>query len=233
MLGTLMTTTMPPTRVRNRIAASVGHLTLDRPDALNALDIERVGLIRNALEQGRDDDDVAFVVIDSSSARAFCAGGDIRQVWSSVRAGRTADAWEFLAREYALNRCMAEYPKTIVSLTDGDCFGGGMGLGSPRQVAGRDRAGSVVDARDGDRFRSRRGRQFLPPQLPGKRGRNEGVRAGLLDQDQNPRWSEGRALAADLERVRSVLAVHRPPGRPRTAASGADLTRPKDGSMFS
>jgi enoyl-CoA hydratase len=105
-----------------------GRLVLDRPAALNALDLAMIRAIAAALARFGDDPAVHVVTIASASPRAFCAGGDIRAVRQHALAGE-ADAIEaFFSEEYALNRAIAEFPKPWIALIDGACLGGGIGL---------------------------------------------------------------------------------------------------------
>ena len=115
-----------PVLARN--VGRVGRITLDRPRALNALDLPMVQAIGIALETWRDDPAVHLVVIDASSDRAFCAGGDVRSVRDWVLQGRFEDVDAFFVSEYALNRTIARYNKPYVALIDGLCMGGGIGL---------------------------------------------------------------------------------------------------------
>ncbi len=105
----------------------IGRLTLNRPDALNALDLEMIRRIALALDEWRDDPSVHAVALDAAG-RAFCAGGDIRAIRSQMLSGDHAGAERFFSEEYALNLAIARYPKPYVSLIDGICMGGGIGL---------------------------------------------------------------------------------------------------------
>ena len=109
-------------------AGRAGILTLNRPRALNALTTDMIGHIQDVHSAWRNDPAVHAVIIRSDSDRAFCAGGDVRAVREASMAG-DADAVEaFFSREYAMNLAIATYPKPVVSLIDGLCLGGGVGL---------------------------------------------------------------------------------------------------------
>ncbi len=116
-----------PTVIAHR-AGRAGWITLNRPAALNALDLDMIGACARALEQWRADPGVHLVVIAGAGGRAFCAGGDVRAVRANSLAGRHDLVELFFATEYRLNRTIAEYPKPIVSLIDGICMGGGIGV---------------------------------------------------------------------------------------------------------
>ncbi|MBC7132140.1 MAG: enoyl-CoA hydratase/isomerase family protein [Roseovarius sp.] len=105
-----------------------GRITLTRPKALNALSYAMCTAIEAALDGWRDDDDVALVVIDAEGDRAFCAGGDIQQLYDTGRAGDFAYGRRFWADEYRLNAKIARYPKPYVALMHGFVMGGGVGV---------------------------------------------------------------------------------------------------------
>lgn len=118
-----------------------GFITLNRPKALNALTHAMVRDIRAALDAWKDDPGVAHVVIQAAGDRAFCAGGDIRDIWERGRLrGEPGNPGqlEFFADEYRLNAFIKHYPKPYVALIDGIVMGGGVGL----SAHGRYRVGS-------------------------------------------------------------------------------------------
>lgn len=106
----------------------IGRILMNRPKALNALDIEMIRGIAAALEQWRDEPHVHAVVIEGAGERAFCAGGDIRAVRQASIDDRRHDVEAFFAEEYALNEVIATYPKPYIALVDGICMGGGIGV---------------------------------------------------------------------------------------------------------
>ena len=106
----------------------IGRITLNRPKALNALTLDMIRLIAAALDEWRDDPAVHAVVLDANGGRAFCAGGDIRVIRDAAAAGDEAGVRRFFVEEYALILAIADYPKPYVSLIDGLCMGGGVGL---------------------------------------------------------------------------------------------------------
>ncbi|QIE57454.1 enoyl-CoA hydratase/isomerase family protein [Pikeienuella piscinae] len=120
-----------------RIEGRAGRITLNRPETLNSLTYDMLRAIDAALEEWRDDDRVALVLIDAAGARAFAAGGDIRDLYETGRAGDFAFGQGFWAFEYRLNAKIARYPKPYVAIMHGFVMGGGVGvsaLGSHRVV---------------------------------------------------------------------------------------------------
>lgn len=105
-----------------------GRITLTRPKALNALSYDMAMAIETALDDWRGDDEVALVLIDATGDKAFCAGGDIQQLYDTGRAGDFTYGQRFWADEYRLNARIAEYPKPYVALMQGFVMGGGVGI---------------------------------------------------------------------------------------------------------
>lgn len=111
------------------IEGAVGHITLNRPAALNALTLGMVRAIDRALTTFAALDDVTLVLMTGAGDRAFCAGGDIRAIYDAVKAGAFGLPTTFFREEYRLNARIARYRKPIVAVMDGVTMGGGIGLG--------------------------------------------------------------------------------------------------------
>ena len=107
---------------------SAGLLTLNRPAALNAVNLAMVRALRDALEGWRHDPGVTRVVVTAAGGRAFSAGGDLRAIWEAGRDGRHEESLGFWREEYALNAVIRDYPKPYVALIDGIVMGGGVGV---------------------------------------------------------------------------------------------------------
>ena len=112
-----------------RVEGRCGLITLNRVDALNALSEPMCVALDAALVGWADDGAVDLVVIDAVGERAFCAGGDIAQLYAAGIAGDFAHGRRFWRKEYRMNLRIAEYPKPIVSLMQGFVLGGGVGIG--------------------------------------------------------------------------------------------------------
>ena len=106
---------------------SAGVVTLTRPSALNALTTAMRSGIAQAFRSWARDPQIYAAIISSATERAFCAGGDIREM---VEWGRTrpADARRSLAEEYALNWQLDCFIKPTISLIDGVVMGSGVGI---------------------------------------------------------------------------------------------------------
>jgi enoyl-CoA hydratase len=106
---------------------SLRHITLNRPQALNAITLDMVVTMTALLRQWVDDPAVGAVLIDGAGGRAFAAGGDIRALYDAAKSGDDLPE-KFWATEYKLNVLIARYPKPVVALMDGLVMGGGVGL---------------------------------------------------------------------------------------------------------
>jgi enoyl-CoA hydratase len=124
-------------------AGRLGHLELNRPEALNALTHTMIRQIAATLVDWTADDSIATVLISGAGERGLCAGGDVVGIYRSAQ-GAGHEAAAFWADEYALNAAIAHYPKPYVAFMDGVVLGGGVGIsahGSARVVTERTRLG--------------------------------------------------------------------------------------------
>ncbi|HEX3667200.1 MAG TPA: enoyl-CoA hydratase/isomerase family protein [Rhizomicrobium sp.] len=115
---------------------ALGLITLNRPKALNALTESMCIAIEAQLVRWRDDASVKAVVIRGTGDRAFCAGGDIRALYTAGRAAAT-NMTDFYRHEYRMNARIKHFPKPYIALLHGIVMGGGVGVsihGSHRLV---------------------------------------------------------------------------------------------------
>jgi enoyl-CoA hydratase len=106
---------------------SAGVLRLNRPKALNALTLEMTREIAAALDAFEADPQVALIILEGAGERGLCAGGDIRGLYESAKAGGDLGK-TFWREEYIVNARIANYPKLYVAYMDGLVMGGGVGL---------------------------------------------------------------------------------------------------------
>ncbi|MBN8928081.1 MAG: hypothetical protein BGO51_21530 [Rhodospirillales bacterium 69-11] len=108
------------------IEDGVATLTLNRPEALNALSMEiRHGLLE-ALDRLGKDDNVGCIVL-TGAGRGFCAGGDVKSMADRSAAGFEARAAgiQFSGRVPAAMRAC---PKVIIGMINGVAVGAGMSM---------------------------------------------------------------------------------------------------------
>lgn len=195
----------------------LGHVLLNRPQALNAITHEMVQTVAAALADWQDDDDIATVAISGAGDRGLCAGGDVAAMYRSAR-GDGSHAAAFWAAEYRLNALIARYPKPYVALMDGIVLGGGVGVsahGSARVVTERTKLG-MPEVTIG--FTPDVGGSWLLSRAPGELGTHlaltgttitgaDAIALGLADHFVPS--DHLRALLSDLERMPAADAVAR------------------------
>ncbi len=121
-------------RVLVRKHSALGRITLDRPRAIGAVDTPMLDAITDALAEMRADSDIDTILLDATSDRGFCSGGDIRQLHGRIAEGDFDAVERFFRTEYRLNAAIAEFPVPVVAFADGITMGGGIGLAGPAQV---------------------------------------------------------------------------------------------------
>lgn len=109
--------------IRNKVA----HVTLNRPQALNALSFGMVQALHKLFTSWASDDSIQCIVLKGAGEKAFCAGGDIRALRdSALNGGRLHQ--DFFIEEYELDYQLHRYVKPYISLLNGIVMGGGMGI---------------------------------------------------------------------------------------------------------
>lgn len=109
------------------IVGKSGVITLNRPEALNALTLNMVRLMKPVLADWARNDAIENIVIEGAGEKGFCAGGDIRALHDWGKSG-APEATGFYREEYQLNRTIKTYPKPYIALIDGITMGGGVGV---------------------------------------------------------------------------------------------------------
>jgi len=110
-----------------RREGAAGIIRLNRPKALNAMTLEMSLGIDAALDRFETDPAVAVVILEGAGERGLCAGGDIRGLYESSKAGGDLGK-VFWRQEYVMNARIAKYKKPYVAFMDGLVMGGGVGL---------------------------------------------------------------------------------------------------------
>lgn len=110
----------------------IGIATLNKPQALNALDSDMIQLLMPQLLQWQTDPSVCMVMLDSQLDKAFCAGGDVVAMYHAMANNCSEHApallQDFFTHEYQLDYLIHTYAKPIVVWGHGIVMGGGLGL---------------------------------------------------------------------------------------------------------
>ncbi|MBS97389.1 MAG: enoyl-CoA hydratase [Oceanospirillaceae bacterium] len=107
---------------------AIGEIRINAEKSLNALTLEMVDLIQPQLDRWRDDDRIVALFMDSAGDKAFCAGGDIVNLYKAMSSNEGDFPEQFFTREYRLDYTLHTYPKPIICWGSGIVMGGGMGL---------------------------------------------------------------------------------------------------------
>ena len=103
---------------------AVAVVTVNRPEALNAIDLETITVLRDRLRELAVDESVRAVVLTGSGEKAFIAGADIK--YMSTLTVLQARAWGGLGHDCAT--LLETMPKATVAAVNGFALGGGCEL---------------------------------------------------------------------------------------------------------
>ncbi len=110
----------------------LGVAKLNAEKSLNALSLEMIRLLYPQLRRWADDPNIACVVLHGAGEKAFCAGGDIRSLYKTLKdqpeVVPNPTAVAFFAEEYRLDYLIHRYPKPLLVWGSGIVLGGGLGL---------------------------------------------------------------------------------------------------------
>jgi enoyl-CoA hydratase len=104
--------------------SGVATVAIDRPEALNALDVATLTDLRDRLRELADDASVRVVVLTGSGEKAFVAGADIK--YMSGLDPEQAKGWGALGHE--AGRLLETMPKPTIAAINGFALGGGCEL---------------------------------------------------------------------------------------------------------
>ncbi len=194
-----------------RREGGAGVIRLNRPKAINAMTLEMSLGIDAALDRFEADPAVALVLVEGAGERGLCAGGDIRGLYESSRAGGDLGK-VFWRQEYAMNARIARFPKPYVAFMDGLVMGGGVGLsahGRHRVVTERTR---LAMPEVGLGFFPDVGGTWLLSRSPGEIGTYFGLTGQTMNGPDaiHARFADAVVPSAKWAALRDVLTKVRP-----------------------
>ncbi|OMH38314.1 enoyl-CoA hydratase/isomerase family protein [Motiliproteus sp. MSK22-1] len=105
------------------------QVTLNSEKSLNALTLEMIEILLPKMQEWEADDSVACVLLDGAGDKAFCAGGDIRNLYMGMTGeGEEGFCETFFTKEYQLDYAIHKFSKPFVCWGNGIVMGGGLGL---------------------------------------------------------------------------------------------------------
>ncbi|HUI13927.1 MAG TPA: enoyl-CoA hydratase/isomerase family protein [Xanthobacteraceae bacterium] len=110
-----------------RELGALRRITLNRPQAFNALTLEMAVTMMDFLRAWAADAAVGSVLIDGAGDRGLCSGGDLRALYDAAKTKSPFPA-QYWATEYQLDVLIARYPKPVIAIMDGLVMGGGVGI---------------------------------------------------------------------------------------------------------
>lgn len=109
------------------VSGEVATITINRPEAMNALNETVVGQLGAALDAANADDSVSTIVLDGAG-KAFVAGADVKFFVDKIRADSFPDIYDFTADGHVVLDKLESSNKTTIALTTGLALGGGLEL---------------------------------------------------------------------------------------------------------
>ena len=110
------------------------EIELNNPKKLNALNFKMIVSLNKKIKEWRNKKELSAIFIHSTGDRAFCAGGDIVQVYSIISESKkrgedpSLATQDFFQTEYETNYILHQFQKPVVLWGNGVVMGGGMGL---------------------------------------------------------------------------------------------------------
>jgi len=99
-------------------------IRINRPEALNALNIELIAELKELLDETCDDEEIGGLIITGAGEKAFAAGADIKEIAEL----NEVNARNFAERGQAVFQMIEDYPKPVFAAVNGYALGGGCEL---------------------------------------------------------------------------------------------------------
>ena len=113
-------------KMLSRKDGRVGYVIFNNPERHNAVSLDMWAAAGEMLDDFRNDNNIAVVVVTGAGGKAFVSGADISK-FGDERANKEAVAHYNTTVERAYTR-LHEFPKPTIAMIRGYCIGGGMGL---------------------------------------------------------------------------------------------------------
>jgi 2-(1,2-epoxy-1,2-dihydrophenyl)acetyl-CoA isomerase len=108
-------------------SGAVMTIRLNRPEKLNALDVEMCRLLVHSLLRGAEDKSIRVIVL-TGAGRGFCAGGDLDWIGDARSRRAVSELQSMLVAGKEICLAIATMPKLVVAAVNGPAAGAGMSL---------------------------------------------------------------------------------------------------------
>jgi len=125
----------PEPEVLIRRQHRMASIVLNRPRALNSLNLEMIRLIQKALDEIEAEERFRFVLLYGAGEKGFCAGGDVKALAQAIQKKSDFGADKILEQEYNLLLRLHRLSKPVIVLADGITMGAGLGLAASADIA--------------------------------------------------------------------------------------------------
>lgn len=200
------------------VRSGVGWIKLNRPRALNSLNLGMVQIIKDHLDRWKSDDRVSLVCIYGEGAKGFCAGGDVRAIYDLRGANVEEQARKFFATEYEMDYEIRHYAKPILVYLHGIVMGGGVGIsiGASHRVVTETTKWAMPEMNIG--FFPDVGSSYYLNRMPGYVGRYLALTAEVITGDDVIRFGAADYCVQCEDWPKIVKAVENQTWNPATAS---------------
>ncbi|HII37593.1 MAG TPA: 3-hydroxyacyl-CoA dehydrogenase/enoyl-CoA hydratase family protein [Candidatus Poseidoniaceae archaeon] len=113
--------------VDTEISDGIATITINRPEAMNALNETVIAQLGSAVDAVNNNDEVHTMVLDGAG-KAFIAGADVKFFVDKIRSNSIPDIVDFTSNGHRVLNSIEHSPKTTIALTTGLALGGGLEL---------------------------------------------------------------------------------------------------------
>ena len=121
----------------------VARLTLNRPQAMNAMNLALLGELDRCLGEVASNDELRVLII-TGSGPAFCAGADLKEVLAGAKL--PAGEADFLDRANDTLNCLRHFPKPVIAALNGVTMAGGLELAMCADIIIAAQSATIGDA---------------------------------------------------------------------------------------
>ena len=182
--------------IRYEVSEAIATITIDRPERLNAMDIDTYRALSEAWQRFRDDDDVRVAIVTGAGDKSFTTGADLKSFVTNP--DELSEFW-LTQKDQLLNRGL-EVWKPVIAAVNGYCLGGGMTLllGTDIRIAASHATFSLAEVKRGI-LPANGGTQRILRQVPHAIGMEMLLTGDGISADVAERWGLVNAVVPGEE----------------------------------